>query len=252
LAVSFELRPEDWLAYMEYCVRNHPAYRRAIAESQRRSRQWAWLLSAICVLNVVALVAGKVFDAGGVPAFAGAGATFLAGWCAVIMLRAVARGSGRLESQYDQMNRAMARRGEFSVDLGRIEITIGADGVHGTARCWSAWSAWSPQISGVVETPQVIAIEIKRRAAYIVPKRAFASPEDAAAFAGAARGFWERATEPDGERLRVYLAGRDVACPGCRYNLRDLTGRRCPECGLTLDLDSLTAAEERSPRVPMA
>ncbi len=31
--------------------------------------------------------------------------------------------------------------------------------------------------------------------------------------------------------LREFLAGRDVECPQCRYNLRDLTGNRCPECG---------------------
>ena len=32
------------------------------------------------------------------------------------------------------------------------------------------------------------------------------------------------------EMLRAYLAGRDEECPGCGYNLRDLTGTRCPEC----------------------
>ena len=36
--------------------------------------------------------------------------------------------------------------------------------------------------------------------------------------------------------LRVYLAGRDVACPQCGYNLRELVGSRCPECGEELTL----------------
>lgn len=31
--------------------------------------------------------------------------------------------------------------------------------------------------------------------------------------------------------LRLFLAGRDVECPNCAYNLRDLLGSRCPECG---------------------
>jgi DNA-directed RNA polymerase subunit RPC12/RpoP len=31
--------------------------------------------------------------------------------------------------------------------------------------------------------------------------------------------------------LRRFLAGRDVVCPQCGYNLRDLMGDRCPECG---------------------
>src|SRR4051794_28546487 len=42
------------------------------------------------------------------------------------------------------------------------------------------------------------------------------------------------ATEPD--MLREFLAGRDAPCPGCGYNLRDLTGDRCPECGQELVL----------------
>jgi hypothetical protein len=36
--------------------------------------------------------------------------------------------------------------------------------------------------------------------------------------------------------LRIYLAGRDVACPQCGYNLRELRGTRCPECGEELTL----------------
>jgi len=33
------------------------------------------------------------------------------------------------------------------------------------------------------------------------------------------------------ELLRAFLVGRDVLCPACGYNLRDLLGERCPECG---------------------
>jgi hypothetical protein len=38
------------------------------------------------------------------------------------------------------------------------------------------------------------------------------------------------------EQLRNYLAGRDAPCPQCRYNLRNLHGSRCPECGEELVL----------------
>lgn len=41
----------------------------------------------------------------------------------------------------------------------------------------------------------------------------------------------------DAEGLLVdFLAGRDVACPACGYNLRDLTSAVCPECGERLGL----------------
>lgn len=39
-----------------------------------------------------------------------------------------------------------------------------------------------------------------------------------------------------GELLRNFLAGRDVACPHCEYNLRDLKGEVCPECGEKINL----------------
>ena len=44
--------------------------------------------------------------------------------------------------------------------------------------------------------------------------------------------------------LTWYLAGRDVPCPQCAYNLRDLVGNRCPECGDELALQ-LGLAEPR-------
>jgi hypothetical protein len=36
--------------------------------------------------------------------------------------------------------------------------------------------------------------------------------------------------------LIAYLSGSDVPCPQCAYNLRNLQGNRCPECGEELVL----------------
>ena len=38
-------------------------------------------------------------------------------------------------------------------------------------------------------------------------------------------------TLSDRELLQTFLRERDVACPRCEYNLRNLVGDRCPECG---------------------
>jgi hypothetical protein len=52
-----------------------------------------------------------------------------------------------------------------------------------------------------------------------------------------------RSPGPDGESLLLtYLRGRDVACPVCGYNLRDLTRPVCPECAEPLSL-TVRAAE---------
>ncbi len=41
------------------------------------------------------------------------------------------------------------------------------------------------------------------------------------------------------ERLREFLAGRDVCCPACSANLRDHTTDRCPRCDAKLDVWNL-------------
>jgi predicted RNA-binding Zn-ribbon protein involved in translation (DUF1610 family) len=38
------------------------------------------------------------------------------------------------------------------------------------------------------------------------------------------------------EFVEAFVRNRDVACPTCKYNLRDLTSGVCPECGETLVL----------------
>lgn len=38
------------------------------------------------------------------------------------------------------------------------------------------------------------------------------------------------------QQLLAYLHERDVPCPACGYNLRNLTSARCPECGRELRL----------------
>ena len=52
----------------------------------------------------------------------------------------------------------------------------------------------------------------------------------------------ENALNEDSDFLRQFLAGRDVPCPMCKYNLRDLVGNRCPECGRSITL-AVKAAE---------
>ena len=42
--------------------------------------------------------------------------------------------------------------------------------------------------------------------------------------------------QPPDPLLLQFLRGRDVPCPSCGYNLRDLTGDRCPECGQEITL----------------
>ena len=40
----------------------------------------------------------------------------------------------------------------------------------------------------------------------------------------------------DEDLVQAYLRERDVLCPLCGYNLRNLTSPRCPECGERVEL----------------
>lgn len=42
--------------------------------------------------------------------------------------------------------------------------------------------------------------------------------------------------DPKPDLLQEFLRGQDTPCPACGYNLRELTGSRCPECGEVLAL----------------
>lgn len=45
------------------------------------------------------------------------------------------------------------------------------------------------------------------------------------------------------EQLHTFLKDRDALCPECRYNLRNLTTDRCPECGTPVTLTVGHASE---------
>ncbi|MEX0655701.1 MAG: hypothetical protein WD151_16380 [Phycisphaeraceae bacterium] len=51
-------------------------------------------------------------------------------------------------------------------------------------------------------------------------------------------------TPPDHDLLLAYVRDRDVPCPRCRYNLRDIERPYCPECGTQ---PTLTVGDPQQP-----
>ena len=51
-------------------------------------------------------------------------------------------------------------------------------------------------------------------------------------------------------QLLQFVRERDVECPGCGYNVRNLASDRCPECGEQLNSDYNSLSRGRPPRSP--
>ena len=77
----------------------------------------------------------------------------------------------------------------------------------------------------------------------VIPRAALGPPGAAEAFATEVRRRVIAAGGPEYSReVLDFVKERDVPCPECRYNLRDMVFPRCPECGL-----QFTGAELRRP-----
>lgn len=50
---------------------------------------------------------------------------------------------------------------------------------------------------------------------------------------------------PESKRLALWLKERPTPCPKCRYQLANLQGDKCPECGHVLTVDELNARATR-------
>ncbi len=132
------------------------------------------------------------------------------------------------------------RTEEVRYHLGPQVLTIGPDRLALSMRHHDITQRWSG-IAEVHETPDGVYFRRLDRHAYLVPKRIFASPDEAKAIVARARAWLDEAGHGDGRRIRAFLAERDVPCPACGYNLRGASNRTCPECGRELDAGLLAA-----------
>jgi DNA-directed RNA polymerase subunit RPC12/RpoP len=107
--------------------------------------------------------------------------------------------------------------------------------------------SWEAGIDSVAETDGHIFVYFSEYWPSPVPKRAFANPASASAFAMEARRRLSAANGPACARaLREFVAAQDARCPRCSYSLKGLVGTRCPECGLRVMLSDLVEPKRKS------
>lgn len=76
---------------------------------------------------------------------------------------------------------------------------------------------------------------------FVFPIRAFGSAEAQNRCFELATRWISEAQIPERDRVRLWLQGRSTPCPKCRYQLANLEGDRCPECGHVLTVDELNS-----------
>lgn len=232
IVLEFELTESDMAAVYR------SAARKEVATSKRwaayRRHLWGWLVVAL-VLTGMFFVGLGVYGTprggrGSFPFLAVAGAAGMMGawWIVFQYIRVL--GPNATETRIANTLRSEACR----YHLGRVRLAVGPAGIdyrsphHDTVQRWSG-------IADIQEDPDTVCIRRRDGAAYVAPRRVFASSGDATAFAAKARGWLEASGHGHGHALRAYLADRDVPCPACGYNLRGITTAACPECGAALD-----------------
>jgi hypothetical protein len=232
IVLEFELDEEDMVAYYRAASRLDPAVQRQWDALRSRCRG-AMVIAAVLLLGMFVVTGTNALgprwteDRPVVTLAIGAGVVG-AIWTAIQYRRALA--------PITQPNRAYqyARSEPVRFTLGSQAFEIGAAGIVYRSRHQDVTQRWSG-IAAVRDTPDGIYLQRRDRQCYVIPKRIFQGPDEAASVVRRARAWLDEAGHGDARRIRTHLAEQDVPCPGCRYNLRGAQGSLCPECGRAFD-----------------
>jgi hypothetical protein len=142
----------------------------------------------------------------------------------------------------ESRHRAAVDGGELESDYGEQEVALDTEGVH-VSSLQGSWSRnWARGVDSIVETPEHFFLYSSVSAALVIPKRAFESPGQADEFARLARAQLAAAGGSSAAReLRELARTREIRCPECRYEIREVIDPRCPECGLRLHVRDFQA-----------
>ena len=232
IVLEFDLEEEDMVAYYRASSRLDPAVQRQWDALRSRYRG-SMVISAVLLLGMFVVAGTKALGprwAEDRPVLALAIGAGVVGaiWTALQYRRALA--------PITQEKRAhqYARSEPVRFTLGPQALEIGPAGIVYRSRDQDVTQRWSG-IAAVRDVPDGIYFQRRDRQCYVVPKRIFRGPDEAASVVRRSRAWLDEAGHGDARRIRAHLAERDVLCPGCRYNLRGAQGSSCPECGLAFD-----------------
>jgi hypothetical protein len=177
MQVAYVLNEDDWIRFNEHVWRSS-------ASLQRGYRRGFLLGPVIGLAALVNLEAPSPYLAAAILLFAS-----VVFWCFYPGFHRRLR-----HRQLIRLVRERAPKG----NLGPHQISVSSDGLHEVTEYGEGRLKWSG-VSDLEETPDHIFIYTGAAAAYIVPKRAFASPEQSRAFLEAVRSYWQAAGGDSGQ-----------------------------------------------------
>jgi hypothetical protein len=232
--LEFEVTRGDWLAVNKAVVQESPEWVRARRKHRRAARFQALFAGVIMVY-----LGYQLFKVGPHPFGFYVVFTVLVVAVMVLMFYLGPR-LEHIEQSIKQQFKAIERF-DFSTSTGTTRLTMDEVGIQVRSRYRELKISWQ-----AVERPTTVGgfVMLSYVGAYctIIPQHAFASQASATEFLDCASRLWQNAQLPHVERLERYLTDRDLPCPKCKYNLRNMRGESCPECGKAIKLDVLTGA----------
>lgn len=238
LSISFDLARADYRRMLEWYWENSPQWVAVWAKARKQAR-W-FLIGAILGTAVLAVVVIDRFDRiidrgeGLMPVMLGAA---LAGvWWQASQLRKSISKKGRAarldaETRSEKLGDYFGHREMLFDETGFVERT------H-LAELRYRWQS----LARIEATPDLVLLCLSTNAVFVVPKRAFPSAEATEEFVRQISNWLNLVSSGDAHDIRAFLRERDVPCPKCKYNLRACTQSRCPECGTSLDRQSIPDA----------
>ena len=228
--LNYETTRQDWLAVNESTMRDGPEWAAASARYRRAMRRQVLFLAPFCVIGA-ALMVGHGNSTSGMYVEGGALGALFAGFLYFALPRtnAVEKAKREQLKQVERMDLAQYT-GPTTVSMNPSGVRVRSAGRD----LELAWSAVAPYQRG-----EFVLLHAGGSTT-IVPAWVFPSPQGLAEFYEHALGWWREAQLPPAQRLERYLADRDLPCPKCTYNLRGVSGERCPECGEALRIEQFT------------
>jgi hypothetical protein len=234
--LEFEVMRGDWLALHKAGVQESPEWVRA-----RRKDRLATRLQVMLVGLIVVSLPFLYYKRGPQPLGFYVVYVVVVASVMVFLYFAGSRLS-QFVSEFEKNTKAQFKafeRVDLSTYTGTTKLTIDEFGVQVRSSYRELKLSWQ-----AVERPTSVGgfILLSHITAYgtVIPPHAFASQASATEFLDCASRLWQNAQLPHVERLERYLTDRDLPCPKCKYNLRNMRGESCPECGEAIKLDVLT------------